>query len=93
MPPPYVHVLASSPTLNLTTILGGVAALELAFQIGHFAEHAFQFAVWVLGDLSNICGRDTPWMSPWANELVGRIGFALPSVGGCGAARRRKPNP
>jgi hypothetical protein len=57
--------------------LGAVAALGLLFQIGHFAEHAFQFAVWVLGDLSNICGRDTPWMSPWANELVRQIGLLL----------------
>lgn len=74
------------PTRNLATAIGLVAALGLAFQIGHFAEHAFQFAVWLLGDLSNICGRDTPWMSPWANELVGRIGSALfPSAD---AARR-----
>jgi hypothetical protein len=60
---------------NLVTLLAPVAALGLLFQVGHFAEHAFQFAVWVLGDLSNICGRDTPWMSPWANDLVRQIGL------------------
>jgi hypothetical protein len=53
------------------------AALGLIFQVGHFAEHAFQFAVWVLGDLSNICGRDTPWMSPWVTELVRQTGLFL----------------
>lgn len=51
-----------------------LALITLLFQIGHFGEHAFQFAVWVLGDLSNICGRDTPWMSPVAVELVQQIG-------------------
>jgi hypothetical protein len=60
---------------NLVMLLAPVAALGLLFQIGHSAEHAFQFAVWVLGDLSNICGRDTPWMSQWANELVRQIGL------------------
>jgi hypothetical protein len=68
----------SNPSaLQLRTVLATVAALGLLFQVGHFAEHAFQFAVWVLGDLSNICGRDTPWMSPWATALVRLIGFDL----------------
>lgn len=57
-----------------------VAGLGLIFQIGHFAEHAFQFAVWVLGDLSNICGRNTPWMSPWANDFVQQIGAVFTSA-------------
>src|SRR5262249_15742777 len=66
--------------------LGNVAALGLLFQIGHFAEHAIQFTVWLLGDLSNICGRDTPWMSPWTTELVRNLGLWLfPTAG---AARR-----
>jgi hypothetical protein len=56
---------------------GTAAALGLLFQVGHFAEHAFQFAVWTLGDLSNICGRNTPWMSPWAKDLVEQIGLRL----------------
>ena len=59
------------------TAVGAVAILGLLFQIGHFAEHAFQFGVWVLGDLSNICGRNTPWMSPWATALVEQIGLRL----------------
>ena len=62
---------------RLLVWLGTVAALGLVFQVGHFAEHAIQFTVWLLGDLSNICGRDTPWMSPWANELVRSLGLWL----------------
>jgi hypothetical protein len=73
----HVAALGSQAALHPATILGTVAALGLLFQVGHFAEHAFQFAVWVLGDLSNICGRDTPWMSAWATELVRRIGLTL----------------
>ena len=59
-----------------STVFATVATLGLAFQVGHFAEHAIQFAVWILGDYSLICGRDTPWMSPWVTEMV-RLGGAL----------------
>jgi hypothetical protein len=59
---------------SLASVLAVVAGLGLAFQVGHFAEHAIQFAVWILGDYSNICGRDTPWMSPWVTEMVRRAG-------------------
>lgn len=62
---------------NLTGVLSLVAVLGLIFQIGHFAEHALQFAVWLTGDLSNICGRDAPWMSPWATALVQQLGVLL----------------
>ena len=68
---------ALSDQAALHAALGTVAALGLLFQVGHFAEHAVQFVVWVLGDLSNICGRDTPWMSAWATDLVRRLGLAL----------------
>src|SRR4051794_5412268 len=79
-------VSQTSEVWNFKIALGVVAALGLIFQIGHFAEHAFQFGVWVLGDWSNICGRDTPWMSPWAMDLVQQIGlFVAPS----GDAARR----
>src|SRR4051812_47504392 len=61
--------------LNLGLVMSSIAGLGLLFQVGHFAEHAFQFAVWVLGELSNICGRDTPWMSPWVTELVRGTGI------------------
>jgi hypothetical protein len=54
-----------------------LAGAGLAFQVGHFAEHAAQFVVWVLGDLSHLCGRDTPWMSPWVTELVRLTGLYL----------------
>jgi hypothetical protein len=33
--------------------------------------------VWALGDLSNICGRDTAWMSPWVIDLVRQTGVFL----------------
>lgn len=50
--------------------IASIAILAMAFQVGHFAEHAFQFLVWLLGDLSGICGRDTPWMSQWVMDAV-----------------------
>jgi hypothetical protein len=61
----------------LGLVIGTIAGAGLAFQVGHFAEHATQFGVWVLGDLSHICGRDTPWMSPWATKLVRMVGLFL----------------
>lgn len=62
---------------DLATIIAVIAGMGLAFQVGHFVEHAVQFGVWLLGDLSNICGRDTPWMSPWVTEMVQRAGVML----------------
>jgi hypothetical protein len=61
----------------LGLVIAAIAGAGLAFQVGHFAEHAFQFIVWVLGDLSNICGRDTPWMSPWVTEMVRLAGLFM----------------
>lgn len=63
-----------------------LAGAGLAFQVGHFAEHAIQFGVWVLGDLSQMCGRDTPWMSPWVTELVRQTGSLM--FPGANEARR-----
>jgi hypothetical protein len=74
---PTQRTMMGRIALLFGVLLGTVAAVGLLFQVGHFAEHAFQFVVWVLGDLSNICGRDTPWMSPWASELVRQIGLVL----------------
>jgi hypothetical protein len=68
---------ASGFKLDLATAIAAIAGAGLAFQVGHFAEHAFQFGVWVLGDRSGICGRDTPWMSPWVTEMVRRAGIIL----------------
>lgn len=62
---------------DLTGVLSLVAILGLIFQIGHFAEHGSQFIVWILGDLSNICGRNTPWMSPWVTALVQQLGILM----------------
>ncbi len=70
-------VSAPGPVLNLATVIAAVAGAGMAFQVGHFAEHAIQFAVWILGDLSNMCGRDTPWMSPWVTEIVRRTGTVM----------------
>jgi hypothetical protein len=61
----------------LSLIIGTYAGLGLIFQVGHFAEHAVQFAVWCLGDLSQICGRNMPWMSPTATYLVQDLGLFL----------------
>jgi hypothetical protein len=68
---------AFQPNWSLFTLMAAAAGLGLLFQIGHFAEHAFQFVVWLLGDWSNICGRDTPWMSPWVTGLVNTVGTYL----------------
>jgi len=71
------HVPDAHRAVSLGIAAGTVATFGLLFQVGHFAEHAFQFGVWILGDLSNICGRDTPWMSPWVNGLVEQTGSRL----------------
>ena len=63
--------------LDLATVLAAIAGAGLAFQVGHFAEHAIQFGVWVLGENSGICGRDTPWMSPWVTEMVRQAGIIM----------------
>ena len=62
---------------NLMMVLWTAAILGLLFQVGHFFEHAFQFVVWCLGDLSQICGRNTPWISAWAGDLVRQIGLIV----------------
>jgi hypothetical protein len=72
---------ATQLRFDLTTVLWTVAILGLLFQVGHFFEHAFQFVVWCLGDLSAICGRNTPWISNWATELVRRIGLIVSPAG------------
>ncbi|MGJ4941451.1 DUF6008 family protein [Bradyrhizobium sp. HKCCYLS1011] len=71
------HTSAPEQLPSLATVLAAVAGVGLAFQVGHFAEHAMQFGVWILGDYSNICGRDTPWMSPWLTEMVRRAGTIM----------------
>ncbi len=62
---------------HLMSAAGIAALLGLAFQVGHFAEHALQFVIWLLGDLSNICGRNTAWMSPWVMALVEQLGLVV----------------
>ncbi len=72
-----IYAPAPGRMLDLATVLAAIAGAGLAFQVGHFAEHAIQFAVWILGERSNICGRDTPWMSPWVTEAVRRAGTMM----------------
>lgn len=59
-------------------ILAIAVGLGLAFQVGHFAEHAFQFGVWLTGNYpwisSTFCGRGTPYMSPPLIEAVRLFG-------------------
>src|SRR4051812_21850918 len=58
---------------HLGTLFAVVAVLGVAFQIGHFAEHAVQFGMWVWSD------RSLPWMSTAAMWLVHQIGnFVMP---------------
>lgn len=58
-----------------------IAISGMAFQIGHFGEHAFQFIVWCLGDLSQICGRDTPWASWWVKDGIAAVGgYVVPGA-------------
>jgi hypothetical protein len=78
-----VRPIAPSAGMQLQTInlLAASVGLGLAFQIGHFAEHAVQFAVWLSGKypwvVSTFCGRDTPFMSHPVTELVQVIGAYL----------------
>lgn len=62
---------------NLPLVLWTIASLGLLFQVGHFFEHAFQWVVWLLGNASEICGRDTPWASGWVKELIAAIGLIV----------------
>jgi hypothetical protein len=62
-----------------------VVGLGLAFQVGHFAEHAVQFAVWLLGTsqwvASNFCGRGVPYMSEPVTRAVSAAGaYLFPSA-------------
>lgn len=53
----------------------GATAAGVAFQVGHFAEHAYQFGHWLLVD------RTKPWMSDAADWLVRNIGV----IADCGS--------
>ena len=63
------------------SILAIFVGLGLAFQVGHFAEHAFQFGVWACGTYhwvaSTFCGRDMPYMSPPLTAAVRYAGALL----------------
>ena len=61
----------SSKAVHLLAVCVG---LGLAFQVGHFIEHAVQFGVWIGGVYHwvavTFCGRDLPYMSPPLTEMV-----------------------
>ncbi len=52
----------------LKKALIAATAAGVAFQVGHFAEHAYQFGHWLIVD------RTKPWMGDAANWLVRKIG-------------------
>jgi hypothetical protein len=64
--------------LNFFAVLAGCG---LAFQVGHFLEHAFQLWVWLCGSYDwvamNFCGRDTPYMSAPLTAAVAFFGAHL----------------
>lgn len=66
---------APTPAFSLRSLTAGVATACLIFQVGHFYEHLAQWAIWLAGSASGICGRDTPWMSPWVTAIVEQFGF------------------
>src|SRR6188472_469774 len=80
------HSSFSGTLPSWTLLLWTTAILGLLFQVGHFFEHAFQLVVWVLGDFSQICGRNRPWISALAGGLVDRIGLWM--APGMDASRR-----
>lgn len=68
------------------TILAATVGLGLAFQTGHFIEHAVQFGVWIGGQFdwvaATFCGRDVPYMSPPVMAMVRAFGaWMLPQDG------------
>ena len=66
---------------DLRSLVAVFVGLGLAFQIGHFAEHAFQFGVWFCGAYhwvaASFCGRDMPYMSPPLTATVRYAGAHL----------------
>ena len=74
----------------LINIFAMIVGLGLAFQVGHFIEHAVQFAVWIGGQfnwvVASFCGRDVPYMSPPLTAMVRFVGTTL--FPDAGAARQ-----
>jgi hypothetical protein len=75
------HVFSAEAATQLINALAIAVGLGLAFQVGHFVEHAVQFAVWLCGKYQfvadNFCGRGTPFMSWPVTEMVQLTGAAL----------------
>jgi hypothetical protein len=66
---------------RLVHLLAVCVGLGLAFQVGHFVEHAFQFGIWVFGTYhwvaATFCGRNMPYMSPPLMRMVRFTGALL----------------
>lgn len=66
---------------TLINMMAVCVGLGLAFQVGHFLEHAVQFAVWLTGRYewvaATFCGRDTPYMSVPVTAMVRYAGALL----------------
>jgi hypothetical protein len=74
--------LDGDPRLEQLKILSiMLVGLGLAFQVGHFIEHAVQFAVWLFGTsqwvAANFCGRNVPYMSGPVTKVVTAAGAYL----------------
>lgn len=74
-----------SDLTNIGKMIVVVAGLGIIFQVGHFAEHALQFLVWLTGNfqwvVSAFCGRDTPFMSGGVMSVVSAAGaFLFPNA-------------
>jgi hypothetical protein len=85
------RVVNDDQATTFVVALSAVVGLGMAFQVGHFAEHAVQFSVWLTGKyqwvVDNFCGRDTPFMSGPVTDLVQYIG-GLCAGAGAPAARK-----
>jgi hypothetical protein len=76
------QITSSTGTMEkFANTLAIFVGLGLLFQVGHFVEHSVQFVVWFFGKshwvIYNFCGRDTPFMSRPATEMVGLMGAYL----------------
>lgn len=77
-----VNYLDGGPRLEQLKIFSiMLVGLGLAFQVGHFVEHAVQFAVWLFGTsqwvAANFCGRNVPYMSGPVTKAVAVAGAYL----------------
>lgn len=79
-----VCLLTAVGGLALSSRHGGLrgllaaAVIGIAFQVGHFTEHAAQAGYWVAHR------AQAPWMTPWAHALADSFGALAPGTPGFG---------